>query len=276
MASSTTVSESEAWGDQEHANVFDYMYSMPNPFLKKHYESFNEGRLLKAYKPTFGSDKFFEIGCATGELFRYISNYRKEFNYYGFDISEPGIRRAKQKYPEGNFHKLTEGFDEIQKKYGQPNVVWCRDVILHQNDPYSFLDNLISLARDAVFVRLRTRDVGDTVFDTQLSCQLHWDKYWVPYIVINTDEMIRRIEAHQDVKKITICRAYEVLGGHNYRFLPKELFFKGSGSAETALFIEKGSRIGEGLEVSYIDRPDQPKYSLVERVALKWFSLARK
>lgn len=275
MTTSKRVSESAAWGDQEHANVFDYMYTMPNYILKKHYESFNEGRLLKAYKPAIGSDIFFEIGCATGELFRYINKYRKEFSYHGFDISEPSITRAKQKYPKGNFHRLTGGFEEMQQKYGQPNVVWCRDVILHQNDPYSFLDNLISLAKDALFVRLRTRDIGDTVFDTQISCQLHWDRYWVPYIVVNTDEMIRRIEVHQDVKKITICRAYEVLGGHNYRFLPKDLFFRESRSAETALLIEKGSRGGNGLEILYIDQPDRPKYSLVERAVRKLFSLAR-
>lgn len=275
LSADNRVSEKEAWGDQAHAKVFDYMHAMPNFILKKHYESFNEGRLLKAFKTSTGSGKLFEIGCATGELYRYIDNYRSDFNYLGFDISEPAIRRAKQKYPKGNFHRLTNGFEEIVQKFGQPEVVWCRDVVLHQDDPYYFLDNLINLAKEAALIRLRTRDVGDTVFDTQISCQLHWDKFWVPYIVVNTDEMIRRIEAHKDVRKVVICRAYEVLGGHNYRVLPKELYFTGSGTAETALFIQKGPRGNNGLEVSWMDQSDRPQYTLGERVIRKLYSLAR-
>ncbi|OPY86535.1 MAG: hypothetical protein A4E72_01657 [Syntrophus sp. PtaU1.Bin208] len=72
---------------------------------------------------------------------------------------------------------------------------------------------LIVLSKDAVILRLRTRDVGDTVFDSEISCQLHWDKYWIPYIVLNTDERIRRISTHEDVKRIVLSRHYEVLGG---------------------------------------------------------------
>lgn len=146
---------------------------------------------------------------------------------------------------------------------------------MHQEDPYAFLDGLINLTKEAAFVRLRTRDVGDTVTDTQISCQLHWDKFWVPYIVINTDEMIQRIEAHKDVKKLVVCRAYEVLGGHNYRFLPKELYFNEARTAETALFIQKGSRGNNALDVSFMDQPDRPQYTVRERIIRKLFSLVK-
>jgi SAM-dependent methyltransferase len=275
MTIDCVVSEREAWSVQEHAQAFDYMHATPDFILKKHYESFNEGRLLNYCNVGNGSNKFFEIGCATGELYRYISKYRSDYSYHGFDISEPTIARAKQKYPKANFHLLIGGPEEILQNFGQPEVVWCRDVVFHQNDPYFFLDNLISLAKESLIVRLRTRDIGDTVFDTQLSCQLHWDKFWVPYIVLNTDELIRRIERHQDVKKIVVCRAYEVLGGHNHRFLPKELFFSNSRTAETALLIQKGSRSGNDLEISFMDQLDRPRLTLGEKVVRKLFDLAK-
>jgi 2-polyprenyl-3-methyl-5-hydroxy-6-metoxy-1,4-benzoquinol methylase len=269
------VSEREAWADQAHAQTFDYLHAVPNSILKKHYESFNEGQLLNAFERRITGNRFFEIGCATGELYRYISRYKSRFDYHGFDISEPAIARAKEKYPHAKFHRLTGGFEEILRSYGRPDVVWCRDVVLHQEDPLAFLDDLIQMTKEAVLVRLRTRDVGATLRDSQISCQLHWDKFWVPYIVVNTDELIQRISAHTDVGKVVVGRAYEVLGGFNYRFLPKELYFSESKTAETALFIHKCPRGAAGLAVSFRDRPDRPQYTLGERVYRRLFKAVK-
>jgi 2-polyprenyl-3-methyl-5-hydroxy-6-metoxy-1,4-benzoquinol methylase len=247
------VSESVAWDDQEHAVVFDYLSRMPSYFVKKFYESFNECRILNKFQGDIKGRKFFEVGCATGELYRYITNNMNQFQYHGFDISKPGINRAKSKYPKGNFHQLTSGFEEIKQKFGNPDVVWCRDVVLHQMDPYEFLSNLIDLSKEVIVLRLRTRDVGETVMDVDASCQLHWDKFWVPYIVLNIDEMIEKISQAKNIKRIIISRNYEVLGGHNFRFLPKELFFKSSGTAETAVYIQKTEKTSDSVEVSYME-----------------------
>jgi len=263
------VSETDVWADKTHAEVFDYLHKMPKHIVKRHYETFNEGRLLKKYKEKIEGNKFFEIGCATGELYRYITTYMKEFTYHGFDISVPAINRATSKYPSDYFHILENGFDDIIEKHGQPDVVWCRDVILHQDKPYKFLNNVIKLAKNTSIVRLRTRDSGETVFDTDLSCQLHWDKYWAPYIVLNIDEMISKIKENKDVNKIIISRSYEILGGHNYRFLPKELYFTSAGTAETAVFIQKGDRVDGEVVVVYDDNQDRPKLGIIERVIRK-------
>ena len=270
------ISEKDAWGDKAHARVFDNMHPMPGFILKKHYESFNEGRLLKMFKDDINGNIFFEIGCATGELYRYIASFMSRFKYYGFDISDPAIKRAKQKYPMGNFYHLTNGFEEISQKFGQPNIVWCRDVVMHQELPYIFLDNLIELSKEVVVFRLRTRDVGATVTDPKISCQLHWDKFWVPYIVLNTEEMIEKINAHPDVKKVVISRHYEALGGLNHRFLPKELYFTDSQTAETAVYVEKGlRRQDKSAEVCFMDQADRPTYGIAERVIIKVFSLLK-
>jgi SAM-dependent methyltransferase len=269
------VSEREAWADQTHARTFDYLHAVPNRILRKHYESFNEGRLLDIFDHSISGNRFFEIGCATGELYRYIARYKRRFDYHGFDISEPAIARAKQKYPHAKFHRLTGGFEEIRRTYGQPDVLWCRDVVLHQEDPLAFLDELIQMTREVLLVRLRTRDVGATERNSQISCQLHWDKFWVPYIVVNINELLQRIEAHADVGKVVVGRAYEVLGGFNNRFLPKELYFSDSGTAETALFVQKGPRGAAGLDVSFMDRPDRPQYTLGERVLRRLFKVVR-
>ncbi len=278
MTTKHSVSEKEAWNDQTHAEVFDYMSSEPNFILKKHYESFGEGKLLKKWKPQNDRSMLFEVGCATGELYRYIRNNRRDLDYKGFDISDPAIQRAKQKYPNSNFYKLISGIDEIADRFGQPEAVWCRDVVLHQKDPYLFLDQLIDLAKEVLFIRLRTRNIGDTEFNTDISCQLHWDKYWVPYIVLNVNELIGRIEGHKNIKSLIIHRAYDVLGGHNKRFLPKDLYFSSSGTAETALFIQKGLRNNAPLKVIYQDfsELDHPSHTIPQRVIRRVVSVAYK
>ena len=247
------VTETLAWDDQEHAVAFDYLSRMPGFFVKEFYESFNECRILNRLQKEIRGRKFFEIGCATGELYRYITRNMSQFQYHGFDISKPGIARAKSKYPRGTFHILSHGFEEIKQKFGKPDVVWCRDVVLHQAKPYDFLNDLIDLSNEVIIVRLRTRDVGETVMDVDVSCQLHWDKFWVPYIVLNTDELIKKISENKNVKKIIIGRRYEVLGGHNYRYLPKELYFKDCGTAETAVFIQKTEEFNDSVDVSFVD-----------------------
>jgi SAM-dependent methyltransferase len=213
------------------------MSTMPNFFLKRHYEMFNEGQFLLDYSPEIKGKKLFDVGCATGDLYRYISNYMKEYDYHGFDVSEPGIRRAGEKYGSQHFTKIDPQKGIELEKTGRPDVVFCRDVIVHQEKPYEFLDYLIDMAAEAVFLRVRTRDVGKTVLDPKISCQLHWDKHWEPYMVLNTVEMIERIKSHKRVKKIVIGRRYEVLGGFNLRYLPKELYFTSARAAETAIFL---------------------------------------
>ena len=263
------VTETGAWADKTHAEVFDYLHKMPKLIVKRHYETFNEGRLLKKFKDDIQGNIFYEIGCATGELYRYITNFMSDFTYQGFDISVPALERASSKYTNANFNLIENGFEGIIKNHGRPDIVWCRDVILHQEKPYEFLNNIINLAKNTSIVRLRTRDLGETVFDTQASCQLHWDKYWVPYIVLNTDEMIEKIKENEDINKIIVSRSYEALGGRNFRFLPKELYFTSAGTAETAVLIQKGERLNGEVEILYDDHQDRPKLGIVERIIRK-------
>lgn len=107
--------------------------------------------------------------------------------------------------------------------------MFSRDTILHQTGPYEFLQELLSVASKALILRVRTRDVGDTVLDVERSCQMHYDQHWMPYIVLNTDEFIDFLKKDKRVSKVTLNRSYEILGGQNYRYLPKDLYFSSAG-----------------------------------------------
>jgi len=266
-----TISEERAWQDDTHARVFDEVSLYPDFLMRKRFESFNEVRLLREAAATrTGCRTLYEIGCATGEFGRYVERYLPQLAYRGFDISRPAIERALAKYGSGKFTLYEGHIRTFAQQFGGADIVFCRDVVLHQLDPYAFLSELLNIARGALILRLRTRDVGATVLDAEQSCQYHYDRHWVPYIVLNTDELIARLSGNKHVHHITISRRYEPLGGHNFRYLPKELFYSETRTAETAVLAlkESGPRAGAAT-VAFDDRPDGPRYSILDRVVLK-------
>lgn len=264
-----------AWKDKEHAKIFDYLSIFPNFLVKYHYDLLNESKLLKQNIKDIKGNKIFEIGCATGELYRYFKKKYKKLNYLGFDISFPAINRAKFKYDKNKFILLKpKEIFNIKTKFGTPNIVWSRDVVMHQKNPYKFIKFLVNLSSEATVIKLRTRDIGKTVFDANKSCQLHWDRHWAPYIVLNMYELIKKISANKEVNKIFISRNYQVLGGHYLRYLPKELYYKNSKTAETSVLILKGKRKSNKVKVLYYDRKEDD-YNYFYRIIRKIYTISK-
>ena len=268
----------QGWEDDEHVRIFDWFSYFPTPLFLKQFEYFNEVRLMKEYFELNGSkDKtMFEVGCATGEVFRYLQKRRFNCNYRGFDISEKAVNAAQRKFPNGQFICVEENTRQIIEDYGQADIVFSRDVIIHQTDVWGFLDALVELTKSTLIMRMKTRDVGSTCLDPELSCQAHYGKYWMPYVVINVDEFCQFLAQKAEIKKITILKSYGILGGRNGRYLPKELYFPDAGTAETSVCIEKGGRQGDKPEIVVREQSDNIKLSLFDRAWLKlWLSFKR-
>jgi len=257
----------EAWQDSVHADSFDGWSRLSIKELKKIYESFNEIRLFLEKQSLIRGKDFVEVGCATGELYRYLRYYFPRFKYYGFDISQPAINRAKQKYPEGNFFVCNEEVSDIERSCTSPSVLFARDVVIHQVVPFDFLARLITIPKEAAILRIRTRDKGETILDPEISCQLHCEK-WIPYMILNVDEVIETITKTRNCKVVTMVKNYKQLGGWDNRFLPKECYFAETGTAETAVYIEFTEDAIRNPTILICERLDSdPKYSVYERVA---------
>ena len=130
-----------------------------------------------------------------------------------------------------------------KKKY---DFVYSRDTILHQIDPWKFLEQLASKTKKNLILRLRTRDKGATLLDVQNSCQLIKGDYWVPYIVLNYDEFLNNLKK-LGFKFIKINRSYTVLGGYNKRFLERSLYLKETGTSETSVLASFESNRSKDL-----------------------------
>ena len=226
----------EPWLEESHTEAFDRWSKFTSRELRKNFENFNEIQMFMENSQHIKGSEFVEIGCATGELHRYMKDYHSRFDYYGFDVSESVIKRASQKYPHGNFFVCSPDLANLNEHITSPAVLIARDVVHHQATPFEFLTQLVSIPAEAAMFRLRTKDVGDTILDPEFSCQRVYQK-WVPFIVMNIDELVESIKKVRNFSALYVRKHYEQLGGFNGRFLPKDCYLSETGTAVTTVFI---------------------------------------
>ena len=223
------------WDTNEHLNEFNFWNNLSNYEFNFRWGSFRENQIL--IEKLKKEDTLLEVGCATGTTVRWLKNNNilKSINYLGVDLSDTAIKKAEYLYPNSEFQKVDVG--PLKDYYNKYDYVFSRDTVMHQQNPFQFLEELIKCAKKSVILRIRTRDNGKTDFNFEDNCQLHYDKFWMPYIVLNIDELIKFLKKLKIVKSIEINRSYEVLGGNVKRLLPKDLYFKSAGGAETTMEI---------------------------------------
>lgn len=244
------------WDTDSHFKEFDFWNKRCDLDFNYVYGSFSEQQYLLESTKIIENPEIVDIGSATGTTYRFLRNKigSSRFSYKGIDLSMPAIERARSLYPEVNFLK-SNGESPYEILRSKSDIVYSRDTVLHQENPYDFLDQLLEITKRFLIIRLRTRDHGDTEFDINKSCQMHYDAFWMPYIVLNIDELISYIKKNKNVVKIKINRSYEVLGGHNNRFLPKDMYFKKTKTAETSMMIElDSSKQNDNIEIIYDDK----------------------
>ncbi len=229
----------KGWDTKSHLDNFNPWNYYSNSFFNYTFGSFYENKKMIELLNK-NNNSILDVGCASGYLLRYILKNVSGFNiknYLGVDISKSAIEFAKKKYGITNFRVL----DNENLSFNESvlyDIVYSRDTIQHQVDPLQFINNLLKLSKNYIVLRLRTRDKGKTEFNSEHSCQMHYDKYWMPYIVINIDELIEIFKMNAFIEEVSINKSYMILGGQTQRFLPKDLYFSESGTAETSIILK--------------------------------------
>jgi hypothetical protein len=257
------------WQNGKHAREFDARARLSRRELIRRFEAFNDVRLLMHRADAQRAQRLVEVGCATGEFYRYVASELPKVEYHGLDISEPALARASRKYPEASWHLVRPGVPLANSLLGcgidtKPEIVYAKDVVHHQVRPFEFLDELCAVAGEMLILRLRTRDTGPTELDPEKSCQHHYGG-WMPYIVLNLTDAIDRLRAALPQAEIVAVRHHMVLGGEQQRFLPKDCYLEETGTAETAVGVFLQTH--EPGAVRVMDRTDEePAPSLKSRV----------
>ena len=257
------------WQSGDHARLFDSRHVLDGKNLIRNYESFNDVWLLNEHLDRSRRVSLLEVGCATGEFYRYLRIKYPQVDYYGIDISRAAIVRAREKYPRAQFFLNDPNLRLVDtlKQLGipeDPDIVYVKDVVHHQTNPWEFVTQLLEATSETLIMRVRTREVGPTVTDPELSCQYHYDG-WMPYIVMNLQELIDHITSQRQKCELVVHRNHVILGGRENRFLPKECYLPETGTAETAVGVFLRTEHPGSVRVA--DRKDQDiRYSLDYRL----------
>lgn len=229
------------WQNPGHVRLFGSRSALSNKGLIAHFEAFNDVLMLGDILSGRRGARLLEVGCATGEFYRYVRLKHPSVRYVGVDVSRVALERAREKYPQGVFlaHSPEASLAQTLRAGGlqeTADVVYSKDVVHHQTDPFGFLAQLLNAASAGVVVRLRTRDNGESVFDPELSCQYHYNG-WMPYLVLNLQQTIDFVLSRFQRAQITVQRNRMVLGGKENRYLPKDCYLPETGTAETAMAV---------------------------------------
>lgn len=154
-----------AWDSPAHAQEYDYLAAAPRWLRKRFYERFNEIKALPEHVSSI-----IEVGCATGELARYLLDRYPGVRYTGFDVSLASIQRAREKCPAQFICGHFQDYDL------HAELVICRDVVHHQPDPWKFLTDLYAITEQMLIVRLRT---GPRTYQSSQRLYGHTVPYWI-------------------------------------------------------------------------------------------------
>ena len=247
------------WQNNSHVAPFNHRSSLPYWILARELEAMADVRLLNCAlsRANVTHTSVLELGCATGEMCRYLERKYRFLRYTGIDISEPAIKLARTRYPYNNFSTQIEGHKS------RFDVIYSRDVLHHQPSPDKFLRHMFGFANHAVVFRCRTRDHGATVYDPQQSCQYQYDGF-VPYIVSNTSELTELIRSIVPTATILMHQNYQILGGRNNRHLPHDCYKPETETAETSVLVmlEGSGLVGQKVADEFMRGPgdEQVRY----------------
>lgn len=258
-----------AWKSPQHVATFDRQARLPAWLLKKSIERFHEGQMLRevlANAPV--GTRLTEIGCATGELSRYVRTYFPQIHYRGYDVSGAAIKRAYAKYSSEQFNTT----DTLLTHVEAGDIVFCRDVVHHQTAPWDFLDRLYALTRSTLILRLRTRETGKTELNPLDSYQMA-GAHPVPYLILNREELSERMrwDWQPPPKQVTTRVHHMILGGKHGRYVPKACSESASGTAETAVCIRK---TGVARPWTVTHEPEQLSWPLPYALAVRLYGAA--
>ncbi len=258
----------DAWKEADHADHFDFWNRFSTAKLVKVCSQFNEFKLFRTIADKESRPSILDIGCAAGGFYRYFRKLSPGGEYTGFDISEPAISHAQRLYPQGDFRLFDGNISALGSQ--DTDIVFSRDVVHHQQDPRKFLSDLYGRAGKYLLLRLRTRQVGETVYDTELSCQ-HTYGHWVPFIVFNEAELLDIFRSLSPrPSKVTILKHPIILGGQLARYLPKPLYQPDAGAAETAVMVEVGDRDSDhDMVVNSEVSPESLQQSWKKKLAMR-------
>ncbi len=123
-----------------------------------------------------------DCATATGELIFFLNRIYPDKKFFGFDISENMISKAKEKVPNAKFF-----VQDIQKSYAdwlikpKSSIVIASGILCIFDDYKSVLDNILSCASNNGIIIIRTiinPDPIDVVMRYRRSNNTVWESGW--------------------------------------------------------------------------------------------------
>lgn len=132
----------------------DYKSFRDDPLKQQEYRTKTDwkARQLVCLLPEVNEvQNILEVGCAMGILLNNISTRLSVKDYYGLDISEQNIEKARALFPEGHFHQgVIEDFIPLMQEeflIQDFDIVILSDIIEHIPDDLGFMKGVRMISK---------------------------------------------------------------------------------------------------------------------------------
>ena len=138
----------EGWNTNSHLRTFEFWNALSNRSFNFMYGSFQENKYLIELIKKRKAKSVVDIGCATGTTYKLLRNFvgERNFEYNGFDISEPAVAQALRLHKKSGLMSEKKHIGELKKirkihfqreNYNVKNLlfdlVWVCRMFLHEN-----------------------------------------------------------------------------------------------------------------------------------------------
>lgn len=119
-------------------------------------------------------DRFLEVGCGSGHIYRYLSEIIK-LDYTGVDTSEEMLKIARSTYPQVDF-RMGDGYN-LEYPDGAFRAVAAIDVLQHVPDIVGIIRELVRVSNDYVFFTLTEAPTSTHGTEVILGNTFLWNHY---------------------------------------------------------------------------------------------------
>ena len=99
---------------------------------------------------------------------------------------------GKKKYPNADFSTVTSDISELSSILPRPDILFAKDVVVHQPEALSWLEQALHVPTEYAILRMRVRKSGKTEMDPRKSFQEYQGER-APWIVISVDDIKKTI-----------------------------------------------------------------------------------
>tara|TARA_B100001758_G_C18414064_1_gene618046 strand:+ start:3491 stop:4270 length:780 start_codon:yes stop_codon:yes gene_type:complete len=209
-----------------------------------------------------------DIGCAVGGFSEILHDYEETIEYFGVDVSEEMIIRAKEKYPDLSFRAI-DCVNSMEFEDSAFHLVQSWGVTVHEPEYRELLKESWRVCSEILIFDMRLKMTPDEYLDKEVSYTLNPGGVKYHYVVANIYDFIQFLIDLKPVPGIIEMYGYEA-APNKFSFVPEDF---GSIFMFGIAIYKNNNQVGKSIDIK-LNVPDGIRKNLEDFLTNKDVSIS--